>query len=187
MRKLAPLLVLIAAFCLPLAMPAAAGPRGHGRAAHRRARHAPNFHLLDRAGKAHSLAAFRGRSITLFFMCGCAQCTALARQWSEWQRAGVLPGAGQGTIVIFAGEAQYAEGLISASGIDTARTLVVGDPDLHVTRALYHAPTCPRVFVVDPHGLIRYTNSHADDAPQKAPAELIASRALAALRKCRSK
>ena len=38
------------------------------------------------------------------------------------------------------------------------------------------------MFVVDEKGVLRYTNDHADDAPRKAPAIAIVSRALAALR-----
>jgi peroxiredoxin len=165
------LIALLTLLLLPI-QPAAAHP------SHRRA---PNFTLRDRAGKTHTLLSYRGRPVTLFFLCGCTHCTELARQWAEWQNGGVL--VHTTTIVIFAGEAQYADGRISASGLATNQTTILGDPDLRVTRALYHAPTCPRVFVLDAHGIVRYTNNHTDDAPQKAPALLIASRTLAALRR----
>lgn len=86
------------------------------------------------------------------------------------------------TVVVFSGDAAAARDFAAQTALDPAQTVLLPDPALHVTLDLYQAEPCPRVFVLDSTGKIRYTNNHTDDAPRQAPALVIASHALAALR-----
>ena len=87
------------------------------------------------------------------------------------------------TLIVFSGDVETARAFAAAVGLDSKQTVLLPDPDMQVTRA-YQAVPCPRVFVLDALGRVRYTNAHADDAPQKAPALAIVSRAFDALRAC---
>ena len=53
------------------------------------------------------------------------------------------------------------------------QTTLLPDPDSKLTEGVYKLNSCPRAFALDPAGLIRYTNDHADDQPRRAPAETI--------------
>jgi hypothetical protein len=79
-------------------------------------------------------------------------------------------------------DAPVAKEVAAIYGLDPAATVVLPDPQRSVTLPLYQAEPCPRIFVVDSKGVLRYTNDHADDAPRKAPALVITSRTLQALR-----
>lgn len=158
---------------------------------------APVFTLVDTQGQKRKLAEFRGRPITLFFFCGCQWCHECGQAWSQLQRSGALPQPGatsgkQGdssiersplTLVVFQGDAEAACGFAAETGLDLKQTVLLPDPNLAVTQT-YRALPCPRAFVLDGQGLVRYTNNHADDAPQKAPALAIVSRVVDALRAC---
>jgi peroxiredoxin len=67
-------------------------------------------------------------------------------------------------------------------GFDPAQTVVLVDEDRAVTVNDYNAEPCPRVFVVDTKGTLRYTNDHKDDAPREAPAAAIVAKTVDALR-----
>jgi len=152
------------------------------------------FMLTDADGNKCSLADYRGTPVALFFFCGCAWCTRCARDWGQFQRGGVLTNntslhSGSGprsarpvTLVVFSGDAAAARDFALSSGLDSGQTVLLPDTAMHVTLDLYHAEPCPRVFVLDPKGRVRYTNDHKDDAARKASEMVIASRALDALR-----
>jgi len=153
------------------------------------------FTLVDADGKKHSLADYQGRPVVLFFFCGCPWCVRCAQDWGRFQRGGALPGAAAVsgptaqrfrpvTLVIFSGDAAAAREFATSTGLDHDQTVLLPDVTMHVTLDLYHAEPCPRVFVVDPHDHVQYTNNHKDDAPRQAPEMVIASRALDALRAC---
>ncbi len=149
---------------------------------------APAFTLADTAGVKHSLSDYHGHPITLFFYCGCEWCHRAATVWGQFQRGNVLPpdhtGQPASTLIVFSGDASAAGQFRDETGLDPNSTVLLPDPDMDVTLGKYNAEPCPRVFVIDPNGHIAYTNNHADDAPRKASALAIASRALDALRDC---
>lgn len=153
------------------------------------------FTLVGTDGKKHSLADYQGRPVALFFFCGCPWCVRCAQDWGRFQRGGALPSAADVTrpsaqqyrpvtLVVFSGDAAAAREFAMSTGLDHDQTVLLPDVTMHVTLDLYHAETCPRVFVVDPHGRVQYTNNHKDDAPRQASEMVIASRALDALRAC---
>ncbi len=164
-----------------------------------------DFTLADTSGVSRHLSEFRGRPAALFFFCGCPWCIKCAQTWSQFQRGGVLssdatpsqslstsqPASSSSgsslpaTVIVFSGGADAARAFATETGLDPAQTTFLLDPDLKVTTA-YHADPCPRVFVLDSQGSLRYTNNHKDDAARQAPALAIASRALDALRQASS-
>lgn len=145
------------------------------------------------------LSEFRGRPTVLFFFCVCSWCRNCAQTWSQFQRGGVLsPDATPSqsassslgsslpaTVIVFSGGADATRAFAAETGPDPAQTTFLLAPDLKVTTA-YHTNPCPRVFVLDSQGSLRYTNNHKDDAARQAPALAIASRALDALRQAAS-
>lgn len=157
------------------------------------------FNLKDVDGRVHSLSEYHNRRVALFFFCGCPWCHRCATIWGQFQRSGVLSQASEGTsqradslsplpsrlpplsLIVFSGNSASAREFAMQTGLDLKQTILLPDPDMRVT-TLYRAEPCPRVFILDPQGVIHYTNSHKDDAPQKASEIVIASRALDALR-----
>ncbi len=141
---------------------------------------APDFALADIAGQERSVAGFRGHPAVLFFFCGCPWCADCARQWARAVQAGtVLPKVP--ALVVFSGDAAAAHRFSRANGLNSRRTVLLPDPTLAVTERRYRLNTCPRVFVLDAEGTIRYTNDHSADTARVAPAAVIISRATAAL------
>ena len=141
---------------------------------------APPFSLPDTEGKPFTLTAARGHSVALFFFCGCPWCADVAHLWAEVQHEARLPADAQ-TVVVFAGTKAEASAFAAKNGLDLARTRLLPDPDSKLTEGAYQANSCPRVFSLDPKGLIRYTNDHADDRPRQSPAKTIVKQALEAL------
>lgn len=150
---------------------------------------APAFTLSDGDDHHRSLAEFRGRPVALFFFCGCPWCARCAETWGKFQHGGVLSAGSTTstapiTLVVFSGDAAAARAFATQAGMDLSQTVLLPDPTMRVTLDLYHAEPCPRVFVLDSKGLVRYTNNHKDDAPRTASALALCSRALDALRTC---
>lgn len=154
----------------------------------------PGFTLRDTMGKQQTLNEFQGRPVALFFFCGCPWCRNCAQTWGQFQRGGsLLPGTSSGislpkstqtpiTLVVFSGDAFAARNFAAETGLDTTLTVVLPDPAERVMQGQYQAEPCPRVFILDRRGILRYTNDHKDDAPRQASEVVITSRALDALR-----
>ena len=181
----------LAALCLFLTVPWGAG----ADTALPENRHAPAFTLKDADGTRRQLTDYRGRPVVLCFACGCKWCHDFGIEWAQMQHSGVLPDAvGQTeaapaaastaplTLVVFMGDAVAARAYAAAVGLDLKQTVLLPDADFKVTR-LYHAMPCPRLYVLDGNGLLRYVNRHADDAPQKAPAPLLVAKTIDGLRR----
>jgi hypothetical protein len=160
-----------------------------------------SFRLADTGGRVHTLAEFRDRSVALYFFCGCERCVQCARTWASVQRGGVFQSsvfqtggaspspanktdhhgmAAPQTLIVFAGNAPSALDFARETDLDLTQTLLLPDESL-ATATRFNATTCPRVFVVDSRGRVRYTNDHADDRPLVADASVIVARAVTAL------
>jgi hypothetical protein len=145
---------------------------------------APAFTRADVEEKKRALVEFRGRRVALFFFCGCSRCAEVAKEWGPLQRGGVLEekvGKAPITVVVYEGGAEPLRALAASAGLAPAQTALLPDPERTVART-YHAEPCPRVFVLDSKGIIRYTNSGKDDAARKGPAIAIVSNTVDALR-----
>jgi peroxiredoxin len=177
------LLCFVASVSLVAARPA--NPEGAGPAV---GQPAPAFTLTDDQGKPRQLVEFKGRRVALYFFCGCSWCLDVAKEWAVLQRAGALAEKGTAngrpaTLVVYSGlDAAAARQLAAAAGLDRTQTTLLPDPEETVAEPIYHAEPCPRVFVLDERGILRYTNNAEVDAPRKAPAAAIVARALDALR-----
>jgi hypothetical protein len=86
------------------------------------------------------------------------------------------------TVIVYAGASAEVDALAARAGLDLKNTRLIPDADLAVSYDVYHSDPCPRVFVLAGDGRIRYVNEGTEDHPRTAPALLIASRALDALR-----
>ena len=160
----------------PVPVPAAKPVEAPPVAAPQAGQSAPAFVLPDAQGKPFSLSATRGHAAVLFFFCGCPWCADVARAWGQAQHRGAVR-----TVVVFAGTGAEAQAFAARSGLDTRQTTLLPDPDSKLTEGVYKLNSCPRVFALDPAGLIRYTNDHADDQPRKASAKTIMGYTLKAL------
>ena len=139
---------------------------------------APRFRLPDaHTGKARSLPA--KRPIALFFFCGCSACHQVATAWATQQRANALPPNTATVIVYQSSDPNEARSFARDTGLDTKQTAVLLDPDLCVTEKQYHALPCPRLFVLDAHGTIRFENTGNESISEPAP--VLVARCIAAL------
>ena len=141
---------------------------------------APAFTLKDTQGKPFTLTSVQGHPAALFFFCGCPWCAEVAKEWSQVQRRASLP-ASTLTLVVFAGSKAAAQDFAAKAGLARKQTMLLPDPDSKLTEGVYKLNSCPRVFVLDSVGIIRYTNDHTDDQPRVAPAKTIVGHALKVL------
>ncbi len=141
---------------------------------------APDFTAREVGGKPVRLAKLRGKPVTLFVFCGCEACHKIAKEWTGYARDRVLPAGSGPTIAAYMGDRATAIAFAQETGLPKTVTLIP-DRNLEITQKYGVAP-CPRVFVIDAVGRVRYTNNHSDDRPQKAAPALITGRALQALR-----
>ncbi len=142
---------------------------------------APAFQAKDLARKTASVKTLYKKPAVLFFFCGCEHCHEVARKWSQFGSSGALDAAKPLTWIVFADGPEGAKAFRAETGLpETVRMF----PDANMKVAdQYKAQICPRAFVLDAKGTIRYTNDHADDQPQKAPADVIVSRTVESLLK----
>lgn len=146
---------------------------------------APPLRLTDLQGKARTLAEWHGHPIALCFFCGCDACHRVAREWAQVERSGVLSAskpkdAAPQTVIVFLGDAAGAKAFAAATGLDPTQAVFLLDP-VSASAVTFGALPCPRLFALDPKGVVRYVNAQADDAPPQAPAALLVSRLLAGL------
>lgn len=167
---------LVPAVCRADATPLATTPKAPQLAA---GIAAPAFTLPDIDSKKQTLADFRGKPVAAFFFCGCGLCHKCARAWNEIQRSGTV--TEPVSIVIFHGNAEETRAFAEETQLDPKRTVLLSDLDEKVTEA-YQADPCPRVFVVDREGVVRYTNDEQGADSYKIPAPLIVARTVDALR-----
>lgn len=146
---------------------------------------APNFTLPNLSGKAQSLARLRaGRPTALFFFCGCDACARVAAAWGRLQRGGLLNAFSRTVIVYHKVSPAGIKEMARLAGLSPTHTTLLRDTSTPgVGASLYDASQCPRLFILDQGGKIRYTNTGKDDGPEATTnnASLIAKRGLGAL------
>jgi len=126
---------------------------------------APNFSLQGLDHNTHSLAKYSGKTVVLFFFCGCKWCHDAARNWALAQRkyGSVLH---ERTVIVYSGGANEAREFVKQTGLDTAQSDMLIDDGMAVTYFKYNAVPCPRVYVLSPSQSVVYTNDHRNDAPR---------------------
>jgi peroxiredoxin len=149
----------------------------------------PEFRLETLEGKPFLLASQKKQPSVLFFFCGCAACWDVATEWNRLQRSGTLrqqtPRLQTSIIVYVDMSLTSAKAMAQEMNWDRAQATLILDAKNRV-RGLYKAEPCPRVFLADDKKILRYSNTHTYDAPQKAPASAIVAFTLDALKKVAS-
>jgi peroxiredoxin len=151
----------------------------HGQALPKVNSLAAPFALTDAGGKRHSLSDFRGKPVLLCFFCGCEPCHKFAHAWAQIQHGEQV--SGTQTIVIFLGISEDLRKFASETNLDLGQTTLLPDPSLDVALK-YSALPCPRLYVLDEQGIIKYTNNHADGQPQTASDVTLISQCVTAIR-----
>jgi probable HAF family extracellular repeat protein len=157
------------------------------------------FRARDTEGQTVSPSDYRGRDTLVCFFCGCSACHRVAQAWAQVQQGGVFAsGAASGQpiaavdntekslaapalLVVFLGDRSAAQTFCTETGLDRAQTHLIPDADAHLTHANQALP-CPRIYVLDRQGSVRYTNHTREDRPPLSPAPLIVNRILDVLR-----
>lgn len=121
---------------------------------------APEVELADYSGGAYRLSTFRGRRVVLNFFCGCAECRELAPEWQRLHRT--VPGAV--VLGLSAFSPTRAEEFRAETGVSFPLLFDSGSD----IAARYDALHCPRSFVVDGDGRLRYASGSGD-----SPADII--------------
>lgn len=160
----------------------------------------PALSLKDTDGKIRTLSEFSGRPVVLCFFCGCKACQEFGKDWGQFQYSGVLAESSRDdkknnskndgnktgdhsplTLVIYMGDADAARSYSQGVGLDLKQTILLPDETMDATQKFSALP-CPRIFVLDAKGALRYTNNHPDDLPQKATAAVIIAHVVDTLR-----
>lgn len=160
-------------------------------------RPAPAFSLSDSQHRAHPLSGFRRAPVALFFFCGCDPCRRCASLWAQAQQAETSAkqtetsakqaeaspshhSLAPATLIVYSGDAASASDFMAETGLDPKTTTLLFDPREQVSDT-YGVTVCPRVFLLDAAGRVRYTNNEHGMDPQTMPTAAIISRTLAAL------
>jgi cytochrome c biogenesis protein CcmG, thiol:disulfide interchange protein DsbE len=136
---------------------------------------APEFDLLSVGeGRQVRLAEFEGRPVIINFFCGCNFCSVVGEEWvKNKDKVGDTP-----ILAIAINHWTYAPPAVRTFRKRTQWAWpVLADLQSRVTNE-YNALTCPRVFVVDGKGIVRYAS-----APGASEEKQIVAEALAALGK----
>ncbi|MBC7526679.1 MAG: redoxin domain-containing protein [Chthonomonadaceae bacterium] len=150
---------------------------------------APLFTLKDVDGKSRALASFRGRPVVLFVFCGCEDCKPVAEKWARLQQLGAVkaitqkrktPGKEPLTLIAYVGDTLQTREFGIKSKFDPNETILLPDPTLEVGQK-YEAMPCPRVFVLDEKGVVRYTNKTKSAKDEKLSPDVLISHTLNAL------
>jgi peroxiredoxin len=132
---------------------------------------APNFRLASTGNEMVQLSLLRGQPVILTFFCRCGLCHAVAKEMArtpELAHARIYAIFGDYSIGQPQDEKEFREstGFQSPFLIDLASEVGLQ----------YDSTHCPRVWVVDKNGIVRYVN-----ASQTAPPEQIVAGAVKAL------
>ncbi len=120
----------------------------------------PDFALPDHRGQLHRLSDFRGKKTVLAFFCGCERCAMMASYVAQYEEKSnvdkpqhltvwTMPPA---VLTSWQEKAQY-------SG-----TFVFENMDGPQVKRFGGYP-CPRVYVLDPKGRVRYRSPHPESQP----------------------
>jgi peroxiredoxin len=135
---------------------------------------APEFDLLAVGqGRSVRLADLKGKPVILNFFCGCNFCSLVGKEWlNNKDRVGDTP-----ILAIEVNHWSYAPVAVREFRTKTGWPWPMLADFQSATANQYHAFTCPRVFVVDARGVIRYASAEgASDQKQLVAAALVAAR-----------
>ena len=133
---------------------------------------APDFNLLSVGeGRSIRLADLQGKTVIVNFYCGCSFCGLVGKEW-------VRNGDKLGDVVLAAvmtNHWTYNPAAVRDFRKKTGWSWpILADLGSEAARN-YNALTCPRLFVIDGQGIIRYTNSQGVSDEKRLVAEALAA------------
>jgi peroxiredoxin len=132
---------------------------------------APDFSLQSSGFGQVQLKELRGRPVILAFFCRCGRCHAVAKQMA---RTPQLAKRAQ-IYAIFGDTALLQPGEENAFRESTGfRAPFLVDPENDV-EFLYDSTECPRLWVIDESGIVRYTNPTAGTPPNRIVADAMSA------------
>lgn len=133
---------------------------------------APEFDLLSVGeGRQVRLADLKGRPVILNFFCGCNFCSIVGKEWvKNKDKVGDIP-----NLAIAINHWTYAPPAVRTFRENTGwQGPVLADMQSRVTTE-FNAVTCPRVFVLDGRGIIRYASAEGASDEKQIIAEALAA------------
>jgi peroxiredoxin len=133
---------------------------------------APDFDLLS-VGEGHSLrlADLKRKTVIVNFYCGCTFCGLVGKEWVR-NRDKVGDAA---VVAVMTNHWTYAPAAVRDFRKQTGWSWpILADLESETARN-YNALTCPRLFVIDGQGIIRYTNSAGVSDEKQLVAEALAA------------
>jgi peroxiredoxin len=127
---------------------------------------APEINVVAEASIGVNLDQYRGQKVVLAFVCGCDLCKRLVPELNELVRR-----EGHETATVLAIGAFSTEGRDRFKAETKAEFPVCIDPD-RKTIIRYASEACPRLWLVDEQGVLRYTNKDIRTPPARLAAEL---------------
>ncbi len=133
---------------------------------------APDFDLLAVGeGKNVHLISLSGKPVIINFFCGCNFCTIVGKEWvKNKDKMGDVP-----MVAIGVNHWSYGPRAVRDYRARTGWTWPMLADLQSETSTAYHALTCPRVFVVDGHGIIRYASGEGASDEKRIIADALAA------------
>jgi peroxiredoxin len=133
---------------------------------------APEFDLLSVGeGRSLRLADLKGKTVVVNFYCGCNFCGMVGK---EWVRNGGRVGDAV-VVAVMTNHWTYAPQAVRDFRKKTGWSWpILADLESETARN-YNALTCPRVFVIDGQGIIRYTSQVGISDEKQLVAEALAA------------
>jgi peroxiredoxin len=131
---------------------------------------APDFNLptLETPATRISLRSLCGRPVLLIFSCGCNKCKRLGKMIAD--ASSMLTEAMP--IVIAMNPWGYAESRARQYRRETGfRWPILVDNGIQ-TSVTYNSTECPRVWLIDREGIIRYCSEHSGERPERIVSDL---------------
>lgn len=133
---------------------------------------APDFNLLS-VGEGHSihLSELQGKPVIVNFYCGCNFCADVGKEWvKNKDKVGDVVIAG-----VMTNHWSYAPAAVREYRRKTGWPWpILADLESDTARD-YNAYTCPRVFVIDGQGIIRYASRDGASNEKRLVAEALAA------------
>jgi peroxiredoxin len=127
---------------------------------------APEINVIGEANIGFSLQQYHGRKVVLAFLCGCERCKPLVPKLNQ-----IVRQQGQDRVTVLAITAFSKEGRDQFKADTKPDFAVCIDPD-RKTIVHYASEACPRLWVIDEQGIIRYTNSSITTPAARLVADL---------------
>jgi peroxiredoxin len=127
---------------------------------------APEIEVISEASIGITLQQYRGRKVLLAFLCGCGLCKPLVPKLNE-----IVREQGQDRVTVLAITAFTKEQRDLFKAENNPDFPVCKDPERN-TLIRYASESCPRLWLIDEQGIIRYNNKSITTPTERLVAEL---------------